>query len=85
MAHPEELITITSPWPFAIWGINLIGQLSKGRGSMQHAVVVVNYFTKWVEVEVLVSITTVKIKEFVYKSIICRYGVPYIIVLDNKK
>ena len=34
IAHPEELISMTSPWPFAIWGIDTIGRLPKGRGSM---------------------------------------------------
>ena len=44
-----------------------------------------DYFTKWVEAEALASITPTKIKEFVYKKIICRYGVPHTIVSDNDK
>ena len=40
---------MTSPWPFVIWGIDLIGQFPKGRGSVQYAVVAVDYFTKWVK------------------------------------
>ena len=76
---------MTSPWTFAIWGINLIGELPKRRGSTQYTVVTVDYFTKWVEAEVLTSITPEKIKEFVYKNIICRYRVPHTIVLDNGK
>ena len=67
-AHPEELTTMISPWPFIIWGIDLISQLSKGRGGAQYAVVVVDYFTKWVEAEALTSITPIKIKKFVYKT-----------------
>ena len=47
--------------------------------------VVVDYFTKWVEDEVLASITPMKIKEFVYRNIICRYGVPHTIISDNGK
>ena len=66
----EELTTTTSSWPFVFWGIDLIGQLPKGRGSVQYTMVVVDYFTKWVEAEALASITTAKIKEFVYKNII---------------
>ena len=31
------------------------------------------------------SITLAKIKEFFYKNIICRYGVPHTIVLDKDK
>ena len=83
--HPKELTTMTSPWSFVVWGINLIGQLPKGRGSFQYEVVAIDYFTKWVEVEALISITPVKIKKFVYKYIICRYGVPHTIILDNSK
>ena len=76
-AHPEELTTTISPWLFIIWGIDLIGELPKGRGGAQYAVVAVDYFTKWVEEEALTSIKPTKIKEFVYRSIICRYGVPH--------
>ena len=46
---------------------------------------VIDYFTKWVEAEALPFITPAKIKEFVYKNIVCRYGVPHTIVLDNGK
>ena len=74
---------MTSPWPFTVWEINLIGRLLKGRGSVQYAVVSVNYFTKWVEAKMLVSIMPTKIMEFVYKNIVYRYGVPHTIISDN--
>ena len=64
-AHLEELTTMTSSWIFAVWGINLIGQFPKGRSRAKYAVVAVDYFRKWVEVEALASITPTKIKEFV--------------------
>ena len=83
--HPEELISMTSPWPFAILGIDLIGQLPKGRGNIQYAVVVVDYFIKWVEAEALTSIMPAKIKKFFYKNIIYRYGVPHTIISSNDK
>ena len=50
---------------------------------MQYAVVAVDYFTKWIEVKAFVSITLTKIKEFVYKNIVCWYEVPHTIILDN--
>ena len=68
-----------------VWGIDLIGQLPKRRGGAQYAVVVVDYFTKWVEDEALVSITPMKTKEFVHHNIVHRYGVPHAIVSDNDK
>ena len=52
-------------------GIDLIGRLPKGRGSVQYVVVTVDYFTKWVQVVALVSVTPAKIKEFIYKNIVC--------------
>ena len=60
-AHQEELMSMTSPWPFAVWGIYLIGQLPKRRGSVQYTVVAVDYFTKWVEAEALKSIMPAQI------------------------
>ena len=33
-AHPEDLTIMTSLWPFAMWRIDLIGQLPKGRESV---------------------------------------------------
>ncbi|XP_060972549.1 uncharacterized protein LOC133038419 [Cannabis sativa] len=49
-----------SSWPFAIWGIDLIGQLPKGKGEVQYAVVAVDYFTKWTDAEPLATITSKK-------------------------
>ena len=80
-AAPNELMQ--SPWPFAVWGIDLIGSLPIGKGGVKYAVVAVDYFTKWVEVEPLASITTKKVLDFVVKNIICRYYLPVKIVSDN--
>ena len=44
-----------------------------------------DYFTKWAKAETLVSITLGKIKKFIYKTIVRRYGVPHNIVSDNGK
>ena len=70
-------------WTFAVWGIDLIGSLSTGKVSAKYAVVVVDYFTMWVEAEPLATITTKKVLDFVVKNIICRYGLPRKIVSDN--
>ena len=64
-------------------GINLIGQLPKGKHSVRYVVVAIDYFTKWLETEELASMTSSKIKEFVFKNIVCQYGVPYTIISDN--
>ena len=72
-----------SPWPFAVWGIDLIGSLPTGKGGVKYAVVAVDYFTKWVEVEPLASITIKNVLDFVVKNIICRFGLPAKIISEN--
>ncbi|XP_074342011.1 uncharacterized protein LOC141679408 [Apium graveolens] len=74
-----------SPWPFAIWGIVLIGELPKAKGGVKYAVVAVDYITKWAEAEPLATIIEKKLKEFVHRTIMCRYGIPYKLISDNGK
>jgi len=45
--------------------------------------VAIDYFIKWVEVEPLTTITTLQVQKFVWKHIVCRYGIPHTIVTDN--
>ena len=70
-APPVELKMISSPWPFVIWGIDLVGALPTGKGGVRYAVVAIDYFTKWAEAEPLATITSKKVLDFVVKSIIC--------------
>ena len=42
-----------------------------------------NYFTKWVEVELLANIRDVDVKRFIWKNIFTRFGVPYALISDN--
>ncbi|KAM2478133.1 hypothetical protein ACFX1W_044579 [Malus domestica] len=48
---PEPLTPMISSWPFAQWGLDLIGPIPAGNGKVRYAIVVVDYFTKWAEVE----------------------------------
>ena len=45
----------------------------------------INYFTKWVEAEALATITDKNARSFVWRNIICRYGIPRMLVSDNGK
>ena len=42
-----------------------------------------NYFTKWVEAELLANIRDVDAKGFVWKNIVTRFGIPYALISDN--
>ena len=81
----EPLTSITSPWPFQHWGLDILGPLPIGKGQCKFIIVVVDYFTKWAEAEPLATITEQKIRNFVWRAIICRFGIPRALVSDNRK
>ena len=81
----EPLTSITSPWPFQQWGLDILGPLPIGKGQCKFIIVAVDYFTKWAEAEPLATITEQKIRNFVWRAIICRFGIPRALVSDNGK
>ena len=52
---------------------------------LKFLVVDIDYFTKWVETEALATITEKNVRGFVWKNIICKYSIPRVLVLDNRK
>ena len=56
-----------------------------GKGQCKFIVVIVDYFTKWAEVEPLATIIEQKVRNFVWRTIICRFGIPRALVSDNGK
>ena len=81
----EPLTSVTSPWPFQQWGLDILGPLPIGKGQCKFIIVVVDYFTKWAEAEPLATITEKKIRNFVWRAVICRFGIPRALVSDNGK
>ncbi|GKV18409.1 hypothetical protein SLEP1_g28797 [Rubroshorea leprosula] len=79
----EMLSSLSSPWPFAQWGVDLLGPFVKGKGGCTYLVVAVDYFTKWIEAKPLSMTTKKKIEEFLFDSILCRFGIPKRIIADN--
>ena len=79
----ERMMTITSSWPFLQWRIDIIDPLPLGKSRVKFLLVAVDYFTKWVEAEALATITEARIQNFVWKNIICRFGIPLTIISDN--
>ncbi|XP_038978249.1 uncharacterized protein LOC120108653, partial [Phoenix dactylifera] len=77
------LTSISSSWPFAQWRIDILGPFPLATGQRKFLVVYIDYFTKWVEAEPAVRITEQKMQDFIWKSIICRFGLPYILISDN--
>ncbi|XP_020232779.1 uncharacterized protein LOC109813072 [Cajanus cajan] len=82
-ASAEELHGINSPWPFAMWGMDILGPFPIAKGQCKFLLVAVDYFTKWVEAEPLASITAANVQKFLWKNIITRFVIPYALVTDN--
>ena len=68
---------LSSPWPFAQWGLNIVDPFPKALGNKKYLLVSTDYFTKWVETEPLANIRDVDVKRFIWKNIVTRFGTPH--------
>ena len=78
------LKSLSSPWPFAAWGIDIIGEIrpNASNGHM-YIVVAIDYFSRWIKTESFGTLKAKQMAKFIEKSLICRYRVPHHIVTDN--
>ncbi|XP_074355746.1 uncharacterized protein LOC141695397 [Apium graveolens] len=82
---PERLTSISTPIPFVIWGMDVLCPLPVASGHRKFTVVAIDYFTKWIEAKALAKITTKQITQFFWENVICRFGIPRILVIDNER
>ena len=62
----SELHALTSPWPFSVWGIDIIWKISpKSSSGHEFILVAIDYFTKWVEVASYVRLTLSGVTSFI--------------------
>jgi hypothetical protein len=66
------------------WGLDLLVPLPPAQGNLKYVVVAVEYFCKWIEAKPLVTITSATIQKFFWQNIVCRFGVPKAITVDNR-
>src|SRR3990170_5751745 len=84
MSHKpaSALKTIPLVWPFAVWGLDMVGPLRTGRSGFTHLLVAVDKFTKWIEAKPIKKLDSKTAIRFL-KELIFRYGVPHSIITDN--
>ena len=70
-------------WPFAQWGLNILGPFPTKMRQMKFLVIEIDYFIKWVEAEPLAKITKQNVRNFVWKNIIWLFGIPRGLISDN--
>jgi transposase InsO family protein len=80
-AHALQTIPVT--WPFAMWGLDIVGPLRKAPGGYTHLLVAVDKFSKWVEVRPITNLRAEQAVTF-FTDIIYWFGVPSFIITDNR-
>lgn len=78
----SALKTIPITWPFAVWCLDMVGPFKRARVGMTHILVMVDKFTKWIEVNPIRKCDSKTVVSFL-KDIILRYGYPHSIITDN--
>ena len=83
-APPVPLNILVAPWPFSMWGIDVIKANEPKASNGHHFILVaIDYFTKWVEAASYASVTKNVVIRFIKKEIICRYRLPRKIIPDT--
>ena len=79
----QDLVFISSPWPFAQWGIDIVGSFPTAPAQKKLLLISTDYFSKWIEADAFASIKDRDVTQFIWKNIVCMFGIPRSIVSDN--
>ena len=66
--------TIPLVWPFAVWGLDMVGPLRTGRSGFTNVLVAVDKFTKWIEAKPVKMAEAGPVIDFI-SGVVHRYGV----------
>ena len=81
---PSELYSMNSPWPFLVWGIDVIRRIGpKASNGHEYILMAIDYFTKWVEAASYSVLKAKHVAWFLENNIICQFGVPQEIISDK--
>ncbi|XP_011102168.1 uncharacterized protein LOC105180203 [Sesamum indicum] len=69
--------------PFDQWVIDIVGPFPPAQAQKKFIIVAVEYFSKWVQAEAVAKISEREVINFIWKNIICRFGIPRILISDN--
>ena len=79
----QDLRSISSPWPFAPFSIDIVGPLPIAPAQKKLLLVAIDYFSKWIEAETFASIKDKEVTKFIWKNIVFRFDIPRTIISDN--
>ncbi|XP_073120769.1 uncharacterized protein [Henckelia pumila] len=79
----EYMKAVVAACPLDQWGMDIVGPFPISMGKRKFLLVAVDYFSKWVEAEPLPKITDREVPNFLWKNIVCRFGIPHRLVSYN--
>nr|KYP48028.1 Transposon Ty3-I Gag-Pol polyprotein [Cajanus cajan] len=65
--------------------MDILEPFPPAKGQLKFLLVAIDYFTKWIEACPLAKITTENVQRFTWRSIVCRFGIPHTLVIDNDR
>jgi transposase InsO family protein len=81
---PTQALQMIPPsWPFAVWGVDILGLFPRAIGGYRFLFVAIDKFTKWQEATPVVNITQGVAVAFL-KSIVYGFGAPSHIITNNR-
>jgi hypothetical protein len=64
-AHALQTIPVT--WPFAVWGLDIVGPLRMAPGGYTHLLVAIDNFSKWIEARSITNLRAEQAVTFFYR------------------
>jgi hypothetical protein len=77
----HNLITIPPSWPFACWGLDIIGPLTTAPRRFTHVLVTTDKFTKWIEYKPIAMLSADRVVTFIC-DILHHFSFPNTIITD---
>ena len=82
---PNVLCSTIASWPFDAWGLDVVGPLPNSSGYHLYILVVIDYFSEWVEAVAHKEVKKKNVANFMKVNIIYCFGIPRYILTDNGK
>ena len=84
VAEQRDMQTVPHDYGlFFRWGLDYLGPLSPSALGNTHALIIIDYYSKWVEVIPVTEPSSATTRREVLLNLISRYGVPAEVICDN--